>query len=93
LFEQYNNSPLGAAVTQKKIDDREKNFVSLQAANAALLAGAGVRNIAYCSDCTFTDERLGSFRREGGVIVNGSGTGTNSTGTHYTKMMALVKRN
>ena len=40
-------------------------FLDLQAANARLLAGAGVRNIAVCEDCTFTDERLGSFRREG----------------------------
>jgi YfiH family protein len=39
--------------------------LALQAANARLLAGAGVRHIAYCTDCTFTDERLGSFRREG----------------------------
>jgi YfiH family protein len=40
-------------------------FLGLQAANIRLLAGAGVRNIAVCEDCTFTDERLGSFRREG----------------------------
>jgi len=40
-------------------------YIGLQAANARLLAGAGVRHIAYCTDCTFTDERLGSFRREG----------------------------
>jgi YfiH family protein len=40
-------------------------YLDLQAANARLLAGAGVRNIAVCTDCTFTDERLGSFRREG----------------------------
>jgi YfiH family protein len=40
-------------------------FIDLQAANARLLAGAGVGNIAVCEDCTFTDERLGSFRREG----------------------------
>jgi len=40
-------------------------FIDLQAANVRLLAGAGVRHIAHCTDCTFTDERLGSFRREG----------------------------
>ena len=40
-------------------------YISLQAANARLLAAAGVQNIAYCTDCTFTDTRLGSFRREG----------------------------
>jgi YfiH family protein len=40
-------------------------FLDLQAANIRFLAGAGVRNITVCKDCTFTDERLGSFRREG----------------------------
>jgi copper oxidase (laccase) domain-containing protein len=50
-------------------------FIDLQAANARLLAGAGVRNIAVCEDCTFTDERLGSFRREGPA---------------YTRMAALI---
>jgi copper oxidase (laccase) domain-containing protein len=40
-------------------------FLDLRAANARLLAGAGVRNLAVCRDCTFTDDRLGSFRREG----------------------------
>jgi copper oxidase (laccase) domain-containing protein len=52
--------------------------LGLQAANARLLANAGVRNIAVCTDCTFTDERLGSFRREG------AGT--------YTRMVALAGR-
>lgn len=51
--------------------------LNLQAANARLLAGAGVRNIAVCTDCTFTDERLGSFRREGAA---------------YTRMAAVVGR-
>jgi YfiH family protein len=51
-------------------------FLDLQAVNARLLAGAGVRNIAVCEDCTFTDERLGSFRREGAQ--------------DYTKMAALT---
>jgi YfiH family protein len=40
-------------------------YLDLKAANIRLLAGAGVRNIAVCGDCTFTDTRLGSFRREG----------------------------
>jgi YfiH family protein len=40
-------------------------YIGLQAANARLLAAAGVRHIAYCTDCTFTDERLGSYRRQG----------------------------
>jgi copper oxidase (laccase) domain-containing protein len=50
-------------------------FLDLRAANARLLAGAGVRNIAVCRDCTFTDLRLGSFRREG---------------KDYTRMAALI---
>jgi YfiH family protein len=49
-------SPLGDVVTG--------NCLNLQAANALLLAHAGVRNIAVCENCTFTDERLGSYRRE-----------------------------
>jgi YfiH family protein len=40
-------------------------YLDLQAANIKLLTDAGVRNIAFCKDCTFTDGRLGSFRREG----------------------------
>ncbi|MDR2194328.1 MAG: polyphenol oxidase family protein [Treponema sp.] len=61
--------PLGNVVNGDCLD--------LQAANAALLANAGVRNIAYCKNCTFTDERLGSFRREG---------------KDFTKMMAVIGR-
>jgi YfiH family protein len=53
--------PLGPMVRR----NREGPSLDLQAANARLLAGAGVRNLSYCVDCTFTDERLGSFRREG----------------------------
>jgi YfiH family protein len=49
--------------------------LDLQAANARLLAGAGVRNLSYCVDCTFTDQRLGSFRREG---------------RSYTRMLAVL---
>ena len=51
-------------------------YLDLKAANIRLLSGAGVRNIAVCNDCTFTDERLGSFRREGEQS--------------YTRMAALV---
>jgi len=51
-------------------------YLDLKAANIRLLSGAGVRNIAVCNDCTFTDERLGSFRREGEQ--------------NYTRMAALV---
>jgi copper oxidase (laccase) domain-containing protein len=50
-------------------------FLDLQAANARLLAGAGVRNLAVCRDCTVTEKRLGSFRREG---------------KDYTRMAALI---
>lgn len=65
---------LGPAVRR----DGERFFIDLQAANAALLESAGVENIAVCRDCTFTDERLGSFRREG------SG--------RFTRMAALLGR-
>jgi YfiH family protein len=51
-------------------------FLDLQAANIRLLAGAGVRHIACCTDCTFTDERLGSYRREGPAA--------------YTRMIAMA---
>ncbi|MDR0598042.1 MAG: polyphenol oxidase family protein [Treponema sp.] len=63
--------PLGPAVRR----DGEGPALDLQAANARLLAGAGVRNLAYCLDCTFTDQRLGSFRREGAA---------------YTRMLAVL---
>ena len=56
--------------------DGEKPDLDLQAANARLLANAGVRNIAYCGDCTGTDRRLGSFRREGPAA--------------YTRMLAVM---
>jgi YfiH family protein len=52
-------------------------YLDLKAANVRLLAGAGVRNISVCGGCTFTDERLGSFRREG---------------EGYTRMAALCGR-
>jgi YfiH family protein len=57
--------PLGPVVRQVPGADRDSWYIDLQAANARLLVQAGVRNIAVCGDCTFTDERLGSFRREG----------------------------
>ena len=50
-------------------------YLDLQAANARLLANAGVRNIAVCENCTFTDTRMGSFRREG---------------ANYSRMIAMV---
>ncbi|MDR2097208.1 MAG: polyphenol oxidase family protein [Spirochaetaceae bacterium] len=64
--------PLGPAVR----NNNGKWYIDMQAANAALLVKNGVRNIAYCTNCTFTDENFGSFRREGAA--------------NYTKMMALA---
>ena len=66
-----NELPLGP-VTIKKEDGY---YLDMQAANAGLLVKAGVRNIAVCENCTFTDIRLGSFRREG---------------NDYTRMTALL---
>jgi len=40
-------------------------FLDLKAANIKLLKDAGVENIAVCKECTFCDEKFGSFRREG----------------------------
>ena len=51
-------------------------YIGLQVANARLLAASGVQHIAYCTDCTFTDTRLGSFRREGPET--------------YTRMIAMI---
>ena len=53
--------PLGPVVRR----DSSGVFLSLQAANARLLAAAGLRHIARCEDCTYTGEQLGSFRRQG----------------------------
>jgi YfiH family protein len=54
-------SPLGPVVRR----DGGRSYIDLQAANARLLKAAGVRDLAVCEDCTYTDDRLGSFRREG----------------------------
>jgi len=43
----------------------EDFYLDMKAANIKLLSDVGVKNIAVCEDCTFMDERLGSFRREG----------------------------
>jgi len=59
--EVSSGKTLGSAV--KRVGERF--FIDLQAANAALLESAGVENIAVCRDCTYTDDRFGSFRREG----------------------------
>jgi YfiH family protein len=50
-------------------------YLDMKAANIKLLSNAGIKNIAVCEECTFMDERLGSFRREG---------------TRFTHMAALV---
>jgi len=52
-------------------------YLDMKVANIKLLSDAGVKNIAVCENCTFTDKRLGSFRREGKL---------------FTHMMALVRR-
>jgi YfiH family protein len=54
--------PIGPVV--HKISDTDYTL-DLQAANARLLAMEGVRYIAVCQNCTYTDTRLHSFRREG----------------------------
>ncbi|MDR2070418.1 MAG: polyphenol oxidase family protein [Treponema sp.] len=65
-FGGTNGEPPGAfSWGPAAFEDAGEFFLDLQAANVRLLAGAGVRNIAVCEDCTFTDLRLGSFRREG----------------------------
>ena len=67
--------PLGPVVWRE--GEGEKRWhIDLQAANGRLLAQAGVRNIAVCEDCTYSDDRLGSFRREGPQT--------------YTRMAAMV---
>ncbi|MDR2803822.1 MAG: polyphenol oxidase family protein [Treponema sp.] len=74
--EEMRVFPLGPVVQHKKNGAGMGWYIDMQAANAALLAKNGVRNIAYCVNCTFTDEIFGSFRREGA--------------RDYTKMIALA---
>jgi len=72
LFEaQFGVPPAQAAASEYPLgpvsrQDKSRWYINLQAANAGLLSAAGIRHISYCTDCTFTDTRLGSFRREGG---------------------------
>jgi YfiH family protein len=72
--EEYPLGPVTRAVKNPETGE-EEFYLDLQAANARLLARAGVRHTAVCGDCTFTDERLGSYRREG---------------PSYTRMAALL---
>ncbi|MDR3167919.1 MAG: polyphenol oxidase family protein [Treponema sp.] len=69
--------PLGPVVIRRPREGSgpAEPFLDLRAANARLLAGAGVQNLVVCQDCTVTDDRLGSFRREG---------------KDYTRMVALI---
>ncbi|GHV19863.1 hypothetical protein FACS189494_02490 [Spirochaetia bacterium] len=64
-FGSGNIFPLGGVSTTKESNGEKKYFLNMQAANAHILAEDGVKHIAHCTDCTFTDENLGSFRREG----------------------------
>jgi YfiH family protein len=66
--------PLGDVVKTRN----GKFYVDMQAANAHILIKDGVQNIAYCTNCTFDDVRLGSYRRQGAAS--------------YTKMMAIAGR-
>jgi YfiH family protein len=52
-------------------------YLDMQAANAHILSRCGVANIQYCTNSTLTDQRLGSFRREG---------------KEFTKMLAMLGR-
>ena len=60
---KYFEAELGSGEVCRQ--DSSLWYLNLQAANTRLLTAAGVRHIAYCTDCTFTDTRLGSYRREG----------------------------
>lgn len=73
--------PLGPLVDRTLRDPHTgepRPRLNLQAANARMLAEAGVRDLAVCENCTYTDERLGSFRREGP--------------DRYTRMVAVAGR-
>ncbi|GHV83945.1 hypothetical protein AGMMS50212_12850 [Spirochaetia bacterium] len=71
VFEnEFGNSdfsyPLGEVIKKTQREDGDFDwYIDMQAANAHILAKDGIRNIRYCKNCTFTDTRLGSFRREG----------------------------
>ncbi|MDR3325459.1 MAG: polyphenol oxidase family protein [Spirochaetaceae bacterium] len=56
--------PLGEAVREAAAGGVKEYSIDMRAANAHILIASGVKNIMYCTNCTFTDERLGSFRRE-----------------------------
>ncbi len=56
-----------------------KYFIDLVAANLSILAEAGIRNFHVINDCTFCNDELGSYRREGSK--------------NYTKMLAYIATN
>jgi YfiH family protein len=56
--------PLGAVVHESEHGNTKEYYIDMRAANAHLLVECGVQNIRYCTNCTLTDTRLGSFRRE-----------------------------
>ncbi|MDR1901517.1 MAG: polyphenol oxidase family protein [Treponema sp.] len=58
---EFGEGPLGPAAGKRDAGW----YIDLKAANARILADAGVRDIAWCENDTFTDNNLGSFRREG----------------------------
>lgn len=68
--------PLGPVAQKKETAKGTEHYIDMQAANAALLVKNNVRDIAYCTDCTFTDKRFGSYRGQGA--------------REFTKMMALA---
>ncbi|WP_304241394.1 polyphenol oxidase family protein [Gracilinema caldarium] len=69
--------PLGPVVQSRNNPDGTLSYyLDLQAANAHLLARFGVRDLAVCQDCTVSDPRLASFRRQGPAA--------------YTRMVALI---
>jgi hypothetical protein len=69
--------PLGPVVQVRQTQQAEPAYyLDLQAANAHLLARAGIQHLAVCQDCTVTNTKLGSFRRQGSAA--------------YTRMVALI---
>lgn len=69
--------PLGSVVKTAVNQSGETDYyLDLQAANARLLARAGVEQVAVCQDCTASNPHLGSYRRQGP--------------DSYTRMVALI---
>ena len=78
VFEkEFGAESVRKSCQESVLNSAKEFYLDLKAANIKLLSNAGVRNISVCTDCTFTDERLGSFRRQG---------------EQYTRMVALITR-